>query len=414
MGSINIRRDVNDVFYRYKMPALMAKIEGKGNGIKTVIPNMLEVAKSLNRPPSYPTKFFGCELGAQVMCDDKVNRYIVNGVHETHKLQDLLDIFISKFVLCPACKNPETELVIAKDGNIYTKCKACGQKKPISDQQHRLVPFIQRNVPQKPKKALSEKPAPSTGTAEMDDHIMVSLSLPSRHSNVADVDEDWAEDMSESAVAKRREEQIERMSKVLRDHVTLDAPILKHSNGTNDDNNEEDDDNGADVGESGSGNRAAEAFGTFLEENCSVLTSDTVLKKISELKIKNYKALVVLPQVLFAKSTKIADDIEIWLGLLQDLCIDEKCQKNLIGGIERLVMMINKDLQRKLPIILQKLYQGDILTEQILLYWADHPSKKYIGDRQAAKDMRVSAAPFIEWLRQASEASGASEASDDE
>lgn len=50
MGSLNVNRSVSDAFYRYKMPRIMAKVEGKGNGIKTVIVNMLEVAKALGRP----------------------------------------------------------------------------------------------------------------------------------------------------------------------------------------------------------------------------------------------------------------------------------------------------------------------------------------------------------------------------
>ena len=56
-------------------------------------------------------KFFGCELGAQTQMDSKNSRYIVNGSHEGPKLQDLLDVFIKKFVLCPECENPETTLV---------------------------------------------------------------------------------------------------------------------------------------------------------------------------------------------------------------------------------------------------------------------------------------------------------------
>ena len=38
-------------------------------------------------------------------------RYIVNGSHEAAKLQELLDGFIRRFVLCPECENPETDLV---------------------------------------------------------------------------------------------------------------------------------------------------------------------------------------------------------------------------------------------------------------------------------------------------------------
>ena len=49
---VNVRRDVSDPFYRYKMERLQSKIEGKGNGIKTVIVNLSSVAQSLARPPS--------------------------------------------------------------------------------------------------------------------------------------------------------------------------------------------------------------------------------------------------------------------------------------------------------------------------------------------------------------------------
>ena len=34
------------------MPVLLTKIEGRGNGIKTVIPNMEDVARALARPPT--------------------------------------------------------------------------------------------------------------------------------------------------------------------------------------------------------------------------------------------------------------------------------------------------------------------------------------------------------------------------
>jgi len=129
------------------MPRLIAKVEGKGNGIKTVIVNMSDIAKALCRPPTYPTKYFGCELGAQTQFDAKNDRFIVNGAHDSSKLQDLLDGFIRKFVLCPECENPETNLtVLAKKGMINQRCIACGHQANI-DMKHKLTTYILKNPP---------------------------------------------------------------------------------------------------------------------------------------------------------------------------------------------------------------------------------------------------------------------------
>jgi len=108
MATVNIPSSNTDASYRYKMPRLIGKVEGRGNGIKTAIPNMVDVAASLHRPPGEVTKFFGCELGAQTTYVGETERAIVNGAHETRVLQDKLSIYIEKFVLCPACKLPET------------------------------------------------------------------------------------------------------------------------------------------------------------------------------------------------------------------------------------------------------------------------------------------------------------------
>ena len=59
---------------------------------------------------------FGNELGTQVKIDFKKNHYVINGKHDAEQLQNLLDVFIDKFVLCQSCKNPETEFVRYLEG----------------------------------------------------------------------------------------------------------------------------------------------------------------------------------------------------------------------------------------------------------------------------------------------------------
>ena len=77
----------------------------------TTNPLLLVLGPKFHSLSADPTKFFGCELGAQTQFDAKNDRFIVNGSHEANKLQDMLDGFIRKFVLCPECDNPETDLV---------------------------------------------------------------------------------------------------------------------------------------------------------------------------------------------------------------------------------------------------------------------------------------------------------------
>lgn len=50
-GKVNIPSTITDVNYRYKMPKMILKIEGNGNGIKTNITNLGDVANALDVDP---------------------------------------------------------------------------------------------------------------------------------------------------------------------------------------------------------------------------------------------------------------------------------------------------------------------------------------------------------------------------
>ncbi|KAI3460625.1 hypothetical protein Pfo_017288 [Paulownia fortunei] len=146
----------DDAFYRYKMPKMITKIEGRGNGIKTNVVNMVDIAKALGRPASYTTKYFGCELGAQSKFDEKTGTSHVNGAHDTAKLAGLLENFIKKFVQCYGCGNPETEIIITKSQMINLKCAACGFISEV-DMRDKLTTFIIKNPPEAKKGSKDKK-----------------------------------------------------------------------------------------------------------------------------------------------------------------------------------------------------------------------------------------------------------------
>nr|CAD1823363.1 unnamed protein product [Ananas comosus var. bracteatus] len=148
----------DDAFYRYKMPKMVTKIEGRGNGIKTNIVNMVDIAKALARPASYTTKYFGCELGAQSKFDEKTGTSLVNGAHDTAKLAGLLENFIKKYVQCYGCGNPETEIMITKTQMITLKCAACGYVSDV-DMRDKLTTFILKNPPEQKKGGKDNKKA---------------------------------------------------------------------------------------------------------------------------------------------------------------------------------------------------------------------------------------------------------------
>ncbi|GJQ14541.1 hypothetical protein GpartN1_g6332.t1 [Galdieria partita] len=137
----------DDLFNRYKMPRIVAKVEGRGNGIKTRIVNCSQVAKALHRPPSYVCKFFGCELGAQTKIEEKSDVFIVNGAHEQQVLMEVLQKFIKMFVLCANCNLPETDLQVDRKGNIKQVCAACGHSELVN-MTHKLCTYIQNHPPE--------------------------------------------------------------------------------------------------------------------------------------------------------------------------------------------------------------------------------------------------------------------------
>ncbi|KAG2071743.1 hypothetical protein BDR04DRAFT_1134890 [Suillus decipiens] len=404
-GIVNIRRDVDDKFYRYRMPLLLTKIEGKGNGIKTVVPNMADVARALSRPPTYPTKFFGCELGAQTSSDDKNERYIVNGAHDASRLRELLDVFIDKFVLCRSCKNPETDLVILKSGrneDIVRDCKACGERTDV-DMKHKLVTFILKNPPKNPKKTKKGAKGETNGNGggvhasapsvpgdenaggsggDSDDELTRKIKAEAAELTTETklAAQDWSADTSPEAVkarAKALESQIGALS-------LAPAGVLGDDEGSDDDVNS-----------------PYAQFGRWIEENKGEagVSAVQIYQKAQEFGVeKKHKTVLVLVQALFTE--EVAKEINTYKALLAKMVTSEKHQKALLGGIERLVGLTHPELIPSVPKILMALYQIDVLEEDVATQWGTHVSKKYV-DKETSKKVRKASEPFLKWLEDA-------------
>ncbi|PWN30368.1 hypothetical protein BDZ90DRAFT_247960 [Jaminaea rosea] len=400
MAVVNIRRDVDDKFYRYRMPLLQTKIEGRGNGIKTVVPNMSDIARALSRPPTYPTKFFGFELGAQTTSDEKNDRYIINGAHQADQLRNLLDDFIDKFVLCGECKNPETELKVPKGNEpIMRDCKACGKRTKVN-MSHKLTTFIGKNPP--PKKVKGQKGAGKSAgqsveeaDAGSDDELTAKINAEAAQIPTADQmaarngdDGGWSVDTSEAAVKAR----VKALEGGLQSGLVLGA-------------DEDEDEEGADS--------PYAQYGSWLLENKGSSPAE-VYKKAQEMGIdKKHKAVQVLVQALFTDDAP--KEVEKYAPVLVKMVTSEKHQKALLGGVERLAGIEHPNLvPNGVPKLLMALYQIDVLDEDFVTEWSTKVSKKYV-DKETSKKVRKAAKPFIEWLEQASSSEeGSSEEDSDE
>ncbi|CAG8956075.1 hypothetical protein HYFRA_00011859 [Hymenoscyphus fraxineus] len=412
---INIRSDVKDPFYRYKMERLQSKIEGKGNGIKTVIVNLSSVAASLARPGDHVIKYFGFELGAQTNSSPADDRWIINGAHEASKLQDYLDGFINRFVLCKKCKNPETVVVI-KDGRILLDCKACGQRSDV-DLRLKLSGFILKKQPKKGKKDKADRKAArkakenGNGDAKKNGHGSGGNSDENNSDNGSN-DADGAIEAGSDDEFTRQAQEIEETAEVKDDEWTVDMSAeavkarqqqlpddLKNKLVLGDDEDED--------GEGG-GNSKYDQFGSWLiaqvEEKGGVTKVDDleIYLKAKEFKIESkHRTLTVLLQTIF--DDDIAKQIPKRAGMLKNVGTSEKHQKALLGGVERFIGLRGKEkpeMYELTPKVLLVLYNEDLLTEEVITKWGTKASKKYV-DPSTNKKIRKSAEAFLKWLEEA-------------
>ncbi|GLJ52814.1 hypothetical protein SUGI_1125150 [Cryptomeria japonica] len=453
MALLNIgESNRDDAFYRYKMPKMITKIEGRGNGIKTNIVNMVDVAKALGRLPSYTTKYFGCELGAQSKFDEKTGTSHVNGAHETAKLSSLLEIFIKKYVQCHKCGNPETEILISKTQMITLKCSACGYVSDV-DMRDKLTTFILKNPPEKKtgkdKKALRRAEKERLKAGEAADEDMKKAKKDSKkkgHEGLLlkgsnkktssdedrspvsqdegendDDDVQWLTDASVEAAKQRIKEQLNSvtsemvMLENLDDHEKDKSKIFSIKNGElkSDSNSKGEIQDNVSLKQPG---KDVEIESNLKELQELSIHDELVLSFKDKIQKKSYKPSQLAsfmqskdspPQelmnayfeALFEGTGKgFSKEVSKKKQYLTEVVQDENSQMLLLRAVDAFCNHARVEAVKEVSLVLKFLYDQDVLEEEIIYEWFDKGSAE-VGNK--ASPIYKNVKPLVEWLKNA-------------
>lgn len=432
--------NAGDAFHRYRMPALVTRIEGRGNGIKTNVVNNVDIAKALERPPEYVLKFYGCELGAQTKFDKASGTSIVNGSHDSAKLAELLEGFIKKYVQCYSCGNPETKVVITRSQCIHLRCAACGFVSEV-DMRDKLTTFILNHPPEakegeegdrsmrraererikagealdeeekrskkegagkkKTKKSSADgqkkkKVSTDDGAEKGDDECPES----SERKDDGDEDDDveWQTDTSAEAAQQRIQEQLTAATASLvmvsaaespESEPVPDSPKL---NGVS--LNRE----ATDV-EKSEHDVLVEELRDYLQTHNLAEFAEYVSKK--DLNAELYIALV--EALVCNVSRGYAKEIMRKKAVLSGIVDGTTAQRSLLQGVEHFFALKAGAAAKEVALVLKALYDEEVLDdEEVIFEWEKLPNCPGVDAKQAATVRKLSA-PFIDWLKEAEE-----------
>jgi len=110
---------------RFEEPKPEIMVFGKS---RTMISNFADIARRLNRDPHHILKFLSKEMATAGTYDGQ--RVFFHGSFPKNSIEQLIHIYVTRYVICPICKRPDTK--IEKSGRFGAlTCEACGAKSPV-------------------------------------------------------------------------------------------------------------------------------------------------------------------------------------------------------------------------------------------------------------------------------------------
>lgn len=383
---------VDDPEYRYKMPAVVGKVEGRGNGIKTVIVNISDLGLSLKRSPGEVNKFFGCELGAQTSYSEDTDRAVVNGAHPDAVLQEKIHSYIEYFVLCPNCRYPETEYKIKND-TIFHRCKACGAVNTVN-MEHKLCTYIlAQNKKAKKEKKDKEKKARKEGDEKTKD----------KKDKKKDKKDKEKKDKEKKKDKKDKKGKKEKKSKdsaekdndhdeVGKKEQDIDEAIDDLSVGS-----------GAGVDDAGAMDLAVKATKKFLTDNPSASATDIADHVVNEQMasaLKSFDKVHVFIRAAIIPNSYKGKEIEKYAPVISKITNSNPImERHLIAALES----ISIEKPKMFPVMIKHCYDEDVLTEDVILEWAGEGRSTYTlesVDEESRALLRAETEPVIAWLQE--------------
>lgn len=118
--------DEKDMTSRFDVPDPNVRQEGSS----TVYENFQETLNQLDRAENHVLKFLQNELGTSAQIDER-GRARFTGEFNQRRIEDAIDEYAEKFVLCPECGLPDTRLE-QEDDTEMLRCEACGSRTAIN------------------------------------------------------------------------------------------------------------------------------------------------------------------------------------------------------------------------------------------------------------------------------------------
>jgi len=365
---------------RYKTKQLQIQITGKSKMMKTMLVNILDVAKDMQVPPSYIGTFMGYEIGAQAKWDPKKperQQAFLSGEHATKDLSKIALQFIQEVVLCPNCVLPEIVTEVDPGlSKVFGRCRACGGFNELRITNEKFKRYILNHPPTtkggsfsgakniKEKEAAVKKQVVKQNERDkLEKQKEEQTTVVPKEKHRSEEEEIvWFSDTSDGAAKARRERMLpDAFSKTAKKPLeiaevkaNLDSPEnlleLKTLNGLSD---------------------------------CDVVP-------------------VIFDAIIPKDATNLAP-IAKNKEALKNFVVDEEGQTALLRCIEKFCGETQPSLVSKAALTIKEIYDEELLDEQVILSWFE--------DQNTLQKVKDNVAPLIKWLKETEEESG-SEADD--